>query len=106
MPVKKTDDEIADQILREQKRQELEAKAKQMGEDSQQRLDGAKERIRARREEHQVAKTYTVKAGDTLNKIAQELYGDDSRWTEIYEANKGQIADPNKIKVGQQIKIP
>ena len=54
----------------------------------------------------QVQKTYTVQAGDTLGKIAQEQYGDGSRWTEIYEANKDKIADPNAIKVGLELKIP
>jgi nucleoid-associated protein YgaU len=105
MPVKKTDDEIADQILRQQKQQEMEAKAEEMAQESRQRVEAAKERIRARRE-RQAQKTYTVQAGDTLGKIAQELYGDGSRWNEIYEANKDQIADPNVIEVGQELKIP
>ena len=49
---------------------------------------------------------YVVKAGDTLSKIAQEFYGDASRWNEIFEANKDQIADPNLIRVGQELRIP
>ena len=105
MPDKKTDDELADQILRQQKQQELEAKAEEMAEASRLRVEAAKERIRARRE-RQEAKTYTVQTGDTLGKIAQALYGDGGRWTEIYEANKDTIADPNVIEVGQELKIP
>lgn len=108
MPVRKTDDEIADQIMRQQKQQELEAKAKEMEDASRERLEEAKEKIRARRAAgaEQKVRTYTVKAGDTLGKIAQELYGDGSRWTEIYEANKAKIANPNAIEVGQELKIP
>ena len=91
--------------LAPEKQQELEAKAKEMADASRQRLEEAKERIRARGG-RQVQKTYTVQAGDTLGKIAQEQYGDGSRWTEIYEANKDKIADPNVIKVGLELKIP
>ncbi len=52
------------------------------------------------------AKTYVVKAGDSLSKIAKEVYGDAARWTEIYEANRATIKDPNVIEVGQELQIP
>ncbi|MGD9029449.1 MAG: LysM peptidoglycan-binding domain-containing protein [Anaerolineae bacterium] len=52
------------------------------------------------------ARTYVVKSGDTLSKIAEELLGDADRWPEILAANKDKIADPNKIKPGQKLKIP
>lgn len=45
-------------------------------------------------------------SGDTLSKIAQTHYGDANKYTKIFEANKDQLADPNKIKVGQKLKIP
>ena len=50
--------------------------------------------------------TYTVKAGDTLSKIAQEKLGDPNAYMEIFNANKGLLTDPNKIKPGQVLKIP
>jgi nucleoid-associated protein YgaU len=50
--------------------------------------------------------TYTVKAGDTLSKIAKELLGNASAYMEIFNANKDQLSDPDKIKPGQQLKIP
>ena len=108
MPTRKTDDDIAEQIIRQQKELELEAQVKEMKEAQQQRIDEAKERIRARsqREAKAEARTYTVQAGDTLGKIAIKFYEDGSRWTEIYEANKAQIADPNAIEVGQKLVIP
>ena len=52
------------------------------------------------------AKTYTVKAGDTLSKIAKEKLGDANAYMKIFEANKDQLADPDKIKPGQVLKIP
>ena len=51
-------------------------------------------------------KTYTVQSGDTLTKIAQTVYGDGARWTEILEANRDQIPNPDIIQVGQELIIP
>jgi nucleoid-associated protein YgaU len=49
---------------------------------------------------------YVVKKGDTLGKIAEELYGDSNRWREIFEANKEQIENPNLIRPGWELLIP
>ena len=51
-------------------------------------------------------KTYTVKAGDTLSAIAKAHLGDASAYMKIFEANKDQLSDPNKIKPGQVLRIP
>ena len=51
-------------------------------------------------------KTYTVKGGDTLSKIAKELLGDANAYPRIFEANRDQLSDPDKIKPGQVLKIP
>ena len=53
-----------------------------------------------------MAKSYVVKAGDTLSKIAKELLGDADRWQEIVENNKDKIKDPNLIQPGLELKIP
>ena len=50
--------------------------------------------------------TYTVKAGDTLSKIAKEFLGDANAYMDIFNANKDQLSDPNLIKPGQTLKIP
>jgi nucleoid-associated protein YgaU len=50
--------------------------------------------------------SYTVKSGDTLSKISKHFYGDASRYMKIFEANRDQLSDPDKIKVGQTLKIP
>jgi len=52
------------------------------------------------------AKTYTVKSGDTLSKIAKEHLGDGNAYMTIFNANKDQLSDPNQIKPGQVLKIP
>jgi nucleoid-associated protein YgaU len=54
----------------------------------------------------QAAKTYTVKAGDTLSAIAKTHLGDANAYMKIFEANKDQLSDPNKIQPGQVLRIP
>ena len=50
--------------------------------------------------------TYTVKAGDTLSAIAKQHLGDANAYNKIFEANRDQLSDPDKIKPGQVLKIP
>jgi LysM repeat protein len=52
------------------------------------------------------AKTYTVQPGDTLSKIAKQFYGNAGAYMKIFEANKDKLTDPNKIQVGQVLRIP
>jgi nucleoid-associated protein YgaU len=52
------------------------------------------------------AKTYTVKAGDTLSAIAKAQLGSAGDYMKIFEANKDQLSDPDKIKPGQVLRIP
>jgi len=49
---------------------------------------------------------HTVAKKDTLYAIARTYYGDHRRWKDIYEANRADISDPNKIRVGQRLLIP
>ena len=49
---------------------------------------------------------YTVKSGDTLSKIAKDIYGDAKLYPKIFEINKDQLKDPDHIKVGQNLKLP
>lgn len=49
---------------------------------------------------------YTIVAGDTLSKIAKQFYGDANKYPLLFEANREVIKDPNKIYVGQTIRVP
>ncbi|MEN6671133.1 peptidoglycan-binding protein LysM [Psychrobacter sp. B38] len=49
---------------------------------------------------------YTVKSGDSLSKIAQDVYGSANDYTKIFEANKPMLSDPDKIYPGQVLRIP
>ena len=52
------------------------------------------------------ASTYTVQAGDTLSGIAKKQYGSATSYMDIFNANKDQLSDPDKITPGQVLKIP
>ncbi len=49
---------------------------------------------------------YEIQSGDTLSKIAKREYGDAMQYMKIFEANREVIEDPDKIYVGQKIRIP
>ncbi|HEV7783922.1 MAG TPA: LysM peptidoglycan-binding domain-containing protein [Thermoanaerobaculia bacterium] len=51
-------------------------------------------------------KSYTVQKGDTLSKIAKNFYGEANEYRKIFEANKDQLKDPDKIQPGQILRIP
>jgi nucleoid-associated protein YgaU len=51
-------------------------------------------------------RTYTVKSGDTLSRIAKEMLGNANAYIDIFNANKDQLTDPDTIKPGQVLKIP
>jgi nucleoid-associated protein YgaU len=50
--------------------------------------------------------TYTVKSGDSLSKIAKQVYGDASQWKKIHEANRAKIPNPDLIHPGDELVIP
>jgi nucleoid-associated protein YgaU len=47
---------------------------------------------------------YVVKSGDNLSKISKTFYGNPNLYNKIAQANG--IPDPDKIRVGQELKIP
>ena len=51
-------------------------------------------------------KTYTVKSGDTLSEIAKRELGSANKYMDIFNANRDQLSDPDKIKPGLVLKIP
>jgi len=51
-------------------------------------------------------KTYVVRKGDTLSKIAMLFYNDKSRWRAIWQANKTRVPNPDRITEGTKLIIP
>ena len=49
---------------------------------------------------------HTVVSGDTLWAISKKYYGKGSRYQEIFEANRPMLKHPDKIYVGQVLRIP
>ena len=49
---------------------------------------------------------HEVVSGDTLSGLAKKYLGNGNKYMEIFNANKDQLTDPDKIKVGQKLRIP
>jgi nucleoid-associated protein YgaU len=49
---------------------------------------------------------YVIEKGDTLSALAKRFYGDANQYPRIFEANREVIKHPDKIFVGQKIRIP
>lgn len=49
---------------------------------------------------------YKVRPGDTLTRIARDLYGDAAKWRDIYNANRDKMDNENDLQVGQSLVIP
>jgi nucleoid-associated protein YgaU len=55
---------------------------------------------------HVAPRTYTVQRGDTLNSIAERLYGDGAKETILLEANRNLVASPQDVRPGMVLVIP
>jgi nucleoid-associated protein YgaU len=49
---------------------------------------------------------WEVKSGDSLSKIAKDVYDDGNKYMKIFDANKDVLKDPNVIHPGQKLKLP
>jgi nucleoid-associated protein YgaU len=56
--------------------------------------------------EKKAARTYTVKKGDTLQKISEKFYGTTKHWRRICDANKKVVKDCDKLEPGTKLVIP
>ena len=52
------------------------------------------------------ARSHKVQMGETLSHIAQKYYGKASEYSKIFEANRDQLKDPDKIREGMTLRIP
>jgi nucleoid-associated protein YgaU len=52
------------------------------------------------------AKFVTVEKGDTLSAISKRVYGDPNKYQKIFDANKPMLSHPDKIYLGQTLRIP
>lgn len=101
--------DLADAVLRgdfgngDQRRAALGARFDEVQAEVNRRLSGASAPAPAPAPSGRV---HTVVPGDTLWGISELYYGTGTEWPRIYQANSGQIANPNLIFAGQQFIIP
>lgn len=50
--------------------------------------------------------THVVQRGETLYALARMYYSDQAKWRVIYDANRGMMASPHSLRVGQELVIP
>ncbi|MFC2061148.1 hypothetical protein ACFLUV_01395 [Elusimicrobiota bacterium] len=77
---------------------------------TEQMLDELKKKIQetevaAKKEEEFRPKVYEVQEGDTLSSISEKVYGDSSRWKEIYQKNL-ELLKKEGLKSGLKLNIP
>ena len=53
-----------------------------------------------------LGRVHEVAKGDTLSAIAKKYYGNANQFTKIFDANRDQLKDPDKIRPGQKLRIP
>lgn len=68
-------------------------------------LSGQRNQVRQLTEKKESIRTHMVVAGDTLQSIAKEYYGDPNQWKKIYNANSDKI-ERGLPKVGSKLVIP
>lgn len=59
-----------------------------------------------RPDERELPATYTLKAGDTLIKVARQILGSDARWRELQQLNGLTDAQLKSLPVGLVLKLP
>ncbi len=85
-----------------EKKIEEERKARELAEKARKEI----EKIKAGTEKKtKKIKTYEVAEGDTLSSIAEKIYGDSSRWKDIFKANKEVLKNKGVVK-GLILAIP
>lgn len=67
---------------------------------------GMEVRIIQRATDEIEARFYTVRSGDSLGAISIKFYGVIGQYETIFEANKGLLSSPDRIRVGQRFVIP
>jgi phage tail protein X/plastocyanin len=51
-------------------------------------------------------RTYTVRIGDNIERIARKFYGNEDKVNVLYEANRGVIAAGELLRVGTELSVP
>jgi LysM repeat protein len=55
---------------------------------------------------HEGQRMITVRRGDTLSSIAERELGAAAHWTDVFQANRAQLSDPDELAVGMRLLVP
>lgn len=59
-----------------------------------------------RRAEEPAAGAHIVRPGETLWRIARRVLGDGRRWKDIHDVNRDRVPDPDRLRVGTELRLP
>ncbi len=51
-------------------------------------------------------RSYIVRKGDTLFAIARAEYNDESKWRDIWNANRDRVPHKDRLSIGQELILP
>lgn len=68
------------------------------------RRETSSEKPDDQRRQREQGRTYVIQSGDSLAAIAQDVYGDPTRWRDIARAN--DLREPYSLTVGESLQIP
>jgi nucleoid-associated protein YgaU len=51
-------------------------------------------------------RTWTVKKGESLRRIAQRVYGDENLWKALRDANPGRVGKDGDVRAGVELVVP
>ncbi|MHC4601430.1 MAG: LysM peptidoglycan-binding domain-containing protein [Planctomycetota bacterium] len=58
------------------------------------------------KEEKKYPDTYVVEKPMSLYRVAEIVYGDADKWPLLFEANKANLEDPEKVETGTRLTVP
>lgn len=84
----------------------LQARNAKLEKENQKLRTLAKAQLARRSQPPASPRTYRVRRGDSLLSIASEVYGDSSKWVQIYNENRDVIKNKDHLPVNTVLKIP
>jgi len=96
----------ADADVEAEDKVEVEVEAEQTASIETPEQSEPEEAVSEDKKEIQTGSAVIIRRGDNLWTVARRNYGAGIRYTTIFEANRDQVRDPNRIYPGQVLKVP
>lgn len=98
--------EKQEQMQKEQQEKQKQIEKQKKEEKERKKKEKKEAEKKAKEKSSGVPEVYTVKDGETLQRIADRFYGDRSMWYDIFSKNESDIDNWDIILPGQKLKLP